>query len=207
MEETFVTNIIGNFPNLKFLLPILEGHNGFIAGGCFKQIFSGEKIKDVDIFFESEKDWLFTCNFFNEKGWEVRYENEKVIAFQDYEHKFWIELICTIYGSPKFILDNFDFTVTKFALYKNPLYKINGASEEEFKVVYHKDFFEHLTTKRLVIDNQIPFPISTWERSYRYARKYGYTLCRESKKRLLESLRGTDPTKDDKEVGLYGGWD
>lgn len=33
MEETFVTNIIGNFPNLKFLLPILEGHNGFIAGG------------------------------------------------------------------------------------------------------------------------------------------------------------------------------
>ena len=76
----------------------------------------------------------------------------------------------------------------------------------EYMLLYHRDFFEHLHQKRLVLDNKIPFPISTWERSYRY-KGYGYNLCRESKKKLLDAIRNT--TSKDDELSMYniGGWD
>ena len=45
----------------------------------------------------------------------------------------------------------------------------------EYKLLYHEKFFEHLHMKRLVIDENIPFPVSTWERSYKY--KGMVTIC------------------------------
>ena len=36
----------------------MMGHKGYIAGGCFKNIFNGEKIKDIDIFFDDEEEFL-----------------------------------------------------------------------------------------------------------------------------------------------------
>ena len=36
---------------VRFLDIYMEGHRGFIAGGCFKNIFNNEKIKDIDMFF------------------------------------------------------------------------------------------------------------------------------------------------------------
>ena len=46
-----------NFFALNKLDPFMAGHKGFICGGCFKNRFNGEKIKDVDIFFENEADY------------------------------------------------------------------------------------------------------------------------------------------------------
>ena len=40
-----------NFHMLNFLDKFMMGHKGYIAGGCFKNIFNGEKIKDIDIYF------------------------------------------------------------------------------------------------------------------------------------------------------------
>lgn len=60
--------------------------------------------------------------------------------------------------------------------------------------------------KRLVLDNKIPFPISTWEHSYRY-KGYGYNLCRESKKKLLDAIRNTTPKDDELLMYNIGGWD
>ena len=73
-------------------------------------------------------------------------------------------------------------------------------------LLYHRDFFEHLHQKCLVLDNKIPFPISTWERSYRY-KGYGYNLCRESKKKLLDAIRNTTPKDDELSMYNIGGWD
>lgn len=38
------------FFKLSFLKRFLLGTNGIIAGGCFKNIFNGERVKDIDIF-------------------------------------------------------------------------------------------------------------------------------------------------------------
>lgn len=43
-----------NFWMLNWLDEYMTGHKGFICGGCFKNIFNKEKVKDLDIFFENE---------------------------------------------------------------------------------------------------------------------------------------------------------
>jgi hypothetical protein len=60
--------------------------------------------------------------------------------------------------------------------------------------------------KVLVIDENIPFPVSTWERSYRY-KGYGYNMCRETKKKLLQALKGVNVEEEDVSLYTTGGWD
>lgn len=111
---------------------------------------------------------------------------------------------------------NFIFTVTKMAYYKEPKYEekeddyfpFSSASivAYEYKLLYHEKFFEHLHMKRLVIDENIPFPVSTWERSYRY-KGYGYNMCRETKKKLLQAIKGVNVEEEDVSLYTTGGWD
>ena len=54
--NNFVIDTPDNFWQIRWLDKYMEGHKGFIAGGCFKNILSGEKVKDIDIFFESESN-------------------------------------------------------------------------------------------------------------------------------------------------------
>lgn len=50
--NNFIIDTPDNFWQIRWLDKYMEGHKGFIAGGCFKNILSGEKVKDIDIFFE-----------------------------------------------------------------------------------------------------------------------------------------------------------
>lgn len=73
------------------------------------------------------------------------------------------------------MISDFDFTITKFAYYKN----YDNVDEDNYLAVYEvafqEEFFEHLHTKRLVIDDDLPYPVSTFNRIMKYA-KYGYQL-------------------------------
>ena len=48
--NNFVIDTPDNFWQIRWLDKYMEGHKGFIAGGCFKNILSGERVKDIDIF-------------------------------------------------------------------------------------------------------------------------------------------------------------
>lgn len=53
---TFLKDTIENFPSLNFLKYFfVTDIKMCIAGGCFKNIFSYEPAKDIDIFFESKE--------------------------------------------------------------------------------------------------------------------------------------------------------
>lgn len=209
-----------NFYQIRWLDNYMDGHKGFIAGGCFKNVLSGETVKDIDIFFECENDFNEAVEFYESKENTIKkYENKKAIAFQKEGSKTWVELIKSIYGTPEQILRNFDFTITKMAYFKRPIYKEDEELDEldmlfnseqisgyEYCLLHHKDFFEHLHMKRLVIDENIPFPISTWERTYRY-KGYGFNMCREAKKKLLEAIKKTDLDSQDLSMYNIGGWD
>lgn len=173
----------------KFLI----GHKGYIAGGCFKNIFNNEHVNDIDMFFECEADFKDAQKYFKkqieEKPSEIRfsYENKNVWAVYFIKEKVRVELIRKTFGEPKDMISDFDFTITKFAYYKN----YDNVDEDEYLAVYevafHEDFFEHLHTKRLVIDDDLPYPVSTFNRMMKYA-KYGYQPCRETKIRMITEL-------------------
>ena len=78
----FKTSDLLNYRQLWWLDKFLIGHKGFIAGGCFKNIFNNERVKDLDIFFWSERDFLEAKKYFkqqikdNPQSWRFTYENK-----------------------------------------------------------------------------------------------------------------------------------
>lgn len=209
-HSTYIETTPENFYQIRWLDKYMVKHKGFIAGGCFKNILSGERVKDIDIFFENEGEFHEAVDLFNsddlvKEGWKFKYRNEKVCAFQKDGEKTWVEFIQSEFGTPEEILRSFDFTVAKMAYFKKNVESEDG-SKIEYTILHHPNFFEHLHMKRLVIDENIPFPISTWERTYRYA-KYGYKMCRETKKKLLDAIRNTTPSDNDLSMYNVGGWD
>ena len=115
--------------------------------------FVGERVKDIDIFFESEDDFQEAVDLFNDEkhqkeGWKFKYRNEKVCAFQKEGEKVWVEFIESEFGKPEEILRSFDFTVAKMAYYKEPKYEekeddyfpFSSASivAYEYKLLYHE---------------------------------------------------------------------
>jgi hypothetical protein len=135
------------------------------------------------------------------------YENKKVVAFKNETSNISVELIRTVFGTPEQIINNFDFSITKFAYY-NELVIDEETKEEkiENKLIHHKDYFEHLFFKRLVIDESLPFPIGSFERALRY-KGYGYSLCKESKAKLIKAIKTNTVSNDDISNSLYDGMD
>ena len=218
-EETMlVEKNIDNFQNLNWLTEFMRHHKGFICGGCFKNIFNHEKVKDLDIFFKSERDWNDAVMYFDtmtvgykfddkgEEEYQFYYENDNVKAYKHLKTGTVIELCCKIFGTAREIIDSFDFTITKFAIYKDVVTDDEGVEHIETKVICDDCFFEHLHLKRLVIDNKIPYPMSTFERMLRYA-KYGYFPCRETKMKLVGALRELDERQVEMSESLYEGVD
>lgn len=214
---SFKISNIYNYRQLWWLDKLLIGHKGYIAGGCFKNIFNNEREKDIDVFFENKADCLEAISYYKKETkehpneWRFVYENEKVWSIYSNKEKVRLELIKSVFGKPKQVISEFDFTITKFAYYKN----YDNVDEENymavFEVMFHEDFFEHLHTKRLVVDDEMIYPVSTFNRMLRYA-KYGYQPCRETKIKIVTNLAMLDPKnqKDfEKELGksLYEGLD
>ncbi len=224
-----------NFWVLNWLDEFMTGHKGFICGGCFKNIFNHERAKDLDIFFKSRADYDEAVEYFDSqtvgykgdnKGSEIYrfyYENDNVKAYKHIEKGITIELCCKIFGTSEEILNRFDFTVTKFAYYKEEVEDETEAEIEpfdiepaepkekpqthiEYRIMHDDKFFEHLHLKRLVTDKEIPYPMSTFERMLRYA-KYGYFPCKETKMKIIKALRGLSEEQVELSESLYDGMD
>ena len=234
-----------NFWVLNWLDEFMVGHKGFICGGCFKNIFNYEKVKDLDIFFKSKEDWEDAVNWFDSKTkgyidsesfdsenglseedaeYTFYYQNDNVKAYKHKKTGVAIELCCKIFGTAEEILNQFDFTIVKFAYYKEEVedssnltfeevlalnemgLEVESETHIEYKVLHDDKFFEHLHMKRLVIDNEIPFPMSTFERMFRYA-KYGFFPCKETKMKIISALRDLDDKQVELSESLYDGMD
>ena len=228
-----------NFWMINWLDEFMTGHKGFICGGCFKNIFCKEKVKDLDIFFESRGDYDDAVQYFDsmtpgyegddkrDEEYTFFYENDNVKAYKHKRTGVAIELCCKIFGTAEEILKQFDFTITKFAYYKEEVpdepgfdpFDFDGMEELaeyqemkkpethiEYKILMDDKFFEHLHMKRLVLDDEIPFPMSTFERMFRYAR-YGYFPCRETKMKMVKALRELSDEQVELSESLYDGMD
>ena len=197
----------GHIFALRQLDRFMIGHNGFIAGGCFKNIFCGEPPKDIDVFFETKEAFEDAVNRMSEdRDYETAYESKKVRAFWHKPSGQVVEFVCALFGTPEDLLGNFDFTISKFAYYKQLSENEEGLETCEYKAVYHPLFFEHLHLRRLVIDDAIPFPLSTFGRMLKYQRS-GFTPCTETKQKLINAIRGLPESDILVPTNFYAGID
>ena len=202
MFENFVKGNFDNYFKLRFLGKYLIGHKGYIAGGCFKNIFNGEKAKDIDVFFRSKKDFDEAKNYFSqEKDFVLEYENTNVTAFRDTTNDLVIELVQKEFTEPLEMIDSFDFTITKFVMFKGTKTQEEAMDTEKFpddpveevKIYFHKDFWEHLHLKRLVLEDidKVSYPLGVFNRLIRYC-GYGYKPCGETKLKMVDIIREND---------------
>lgn len=82
-SDKFTVESLDDYRQLGWLKPILNLTGGFVAGGAFKNIFNGEPVKDIDIFFESLAQWKKAVKKLKKKGYVQIYKNERVRAFRD----------------------------------------------------------------------------------------------------------------------------
>ena len=194
----YIKSPINSFFNLYHLKKYIKDIDGFISGGCFKNVFKHQKIRDIDIFFRNQDDFDKAVKFYS-SNYKKMFENDNCIAFSDHKNGMQIELVRSIFGTPEEITDNFDFTIVKAAYYNPP------KDEQEIQFIFHPDFFEHLLLKRLVLDDAIPRAVATLNRSWKYA-SYGFGLCRESKVKLSNEIINKGVV-DDINGDLYFGYD
>jgi hypothetical protein len=183
---------------------IRETACGYIAGGCFKDIFSGKTPKDYDIFFYNEHDYNTTLYCVdNDAKWRKKYSNDKVQAFYN-DDGITIELNHSIFGKPQKVMKEFDFVLDQVSY-------TESETEGQYELIYHKNFFEDLQMKRLTI-TKVSYPLSTFNRALRYT-GYGYNLCLDSKIELAKHIMAFDMPKTDDDIekaiggGLYNGRD
>lgn len=182
----YKTKPASNFKRLEYLYQFFENHNGFIAGGCFKNIFSKTKIKDIDIFFRTIHDYVVAVDKFISmpERYQRVFVNDNASGFLDLKTNMHIDLCCRVFGSPEDVIGSFDFTVTQFVLYKVP------RGEERYRVKYHPLFFYHLHSKQASLEGPMYYGLQIIERIKRY-RKYGYSLTPETFDKVRRYFKGT----------------
>ena len=159
--------------NIEMLDNYLIGHNGFVAGGCFKDLFSDKPPKDIDIFFENANDFEIAKKLFLKKH-KQKSANDTCATFFDSKLGVSLQLISKVFGSPEKIIDNFDFSVCKFAYRKT-------------NIVFYDRFFEDIN-KKIISIGKMQYPISTLKRAFRYVGAYGYHLSNEQLFIILDAI-------------------
>jgi hypothetical protein len=172
------------FEKLRLLYPYFKGHKGIIAGGVFKDIFLDKNFRDIDVFFWKETEFLNCIHEYNSaKEFSKKYENDNAIGYEESNSNIRIDFVRKRFGSPKEIIDSFDFSVSKFALYKD--------EDDSLKVIYHPLFFQDLVSKSLRFDSSTSDPISQFSRVLKYSR-YGFKITREDQITLIRDINQMD---------------
>lgn len=195
---------------LRICEAVLDNLGGFIAGGCFKNFFSKEKPRDIDVYFETKQQFdnaLLIAS--RNTSFRKHYSNDNVDAFifTYKDNDYVVELVKKFFLTPKELLDRFDFTICKFAVYyKAVRTDPNNILTEKRTMceLYDPDFFEHLFLKKLVTDDNIVLPYNTFTRMIKYIR-YGYLPCMETKSKIIEGLKNAEGELTD--TSLYDGMD
>lgn len=64
MNPEFVERERSELFKISALDKYMVGHKGFIAGGCIKNLFSNERIKDIDVFFGNQEEFHQAQRYF-----------------------------------------------------------------------------------------------------------------------------------------------
>lgn len=159
----------------KIILTELKesGINCWLAGGALRDYFAGVVIKtDYDLFFPNDEEYQKCAKYFKDKEAIVIWESDNGMKVKYNKRKF--DLVKKFFVGPQETINEFDFTVSQFAV-------------DTEKVYYGETSFIDLAKRQLMI-NKITFPTSTMSRSFRYYTK-GYIMCQGEMKKLFEAIQ------------------
>lgn len=134
-----------------------------VAGGFFKDYFSGKKPKDIDLYFKDPATVQGTEKIIAAADYKKVFASEAVTRYKN--KQMTVDIVTKLFGSPQEIIAEFDFTICKFAVYRQG---------NDFMAIYHKDFFLDLHAKKVAAkDTPMNYPVDSLRRLLRYC-QYGY---------------------------------
>lgn len=160
---------------------LLESLNGIVAGGFVRDYFANKKPADMDIFFPTK----FAGAAFNAAvkelqahGWWLEKDRSSEIVKTFSMHDKTIQLVLSLWSADLSvsIIKNFDFTICSI------LYDPSAAA-----VVYHPEFFDHLSANRLIC-LELGRPTSSLKRMVRFIER-GYHIDDENLGKLITAVR------------------
>lgn len=169
----------------KIILSELKeaGVNCWLAGGALRDYFMGIQIKtDYDIFFPNDEEYGKAKEYFKKQESEVKWESDNGMKVKHKGKTY--DLVKKFFASPQETIDNFDFTVSMFAV-------------DSERVYYGETTFIDLAKRQLMI-NKITYPASTMSRAFRYYKK-GFSMCLGEMKKLFEAIQ--DTPKPEQSIG------
>ena len=147
----------------------------FLAGGALSSLCTGRDVNDFDIFSDFPEQvcqYLKNMSEQNSSSFTSLYENDFVCNVS-YSGKKIQVIKKHAFGNPQEIIDHFDFTVCSAVYDGQHLYA-------------HDRFFLDNAQRRLVINN-LPHPLSTFKRTYKYV-SYGYAMCPVGMNTLIKAI-------------------
>ena len=157
--------------------------NCWIAGGSLRDYFAGiNKPTDYDIFFPDPIEFEKCKSFFLIKKAVIIWESENGMKVVYNNRKF--DLVKKFFPDPQATINEFDFTVSMFAVDNN-------------KVYYGETSFIDLAKRQLMI-NKITYPASTLSRGFRYYKK-GFLMCQDEMKKIVLAIQGM-PKQEENDI-------
>ena len=146
----------------------LRSCNAIIAGGSITALFTGQKIRDWDIYFRNEKDCEQAKAWFGLNG-QLANQTDTSMSYHlgKQEKPYQLIVMPDLFGDPKTIFNYYDFTVCMAA------YQFN-ANGEDNGFIFGDDFFKHIGQRRLVFNTGTMFPICSMLRVMKYIKKGFY---------------------------------
>ena len=132
----------------QHLIPFIELLNSkdspyfYFAGGCLRDILLGRRINDYDIFTTSEDDANKLMDILLSLGFQQLYKTEHSTKFSFLNSM--VEVSTEFFVEPDRLFEFYDFTINCIAM------------DSDYKLYYHKNFFEHLSDLSLVRVNTSP---------------------------------------------------
>lgn len=186
---------------IEFGQTVLRNSKGIIAGGIFRDIIEfsdngvisfktmedirAERSKDVDVFFRSKDD--FECFKSDVESWDrstAPHDGPNSVRINiplgtmKSARLLGLDLIHKFFGTPEEILDDFDFTVSQCALYRE---------SDGFYLIYGKIFKTHLENRVFEYADEPEKSGHIIERMMRYV-NYGFTPTEETVKKCLTAF-------------------
>jgi hypothetical protein len=175
MDLSDLQDELNYFDDLVF--SIFKKGEVVIAGGAFTKVFTGQKPNDIDLFFKTEEAALAATHLIKSLNYKITFENEWVTNFKVKGQK--CQIVKKYYApSLETIIDQFDFTICKFAY-------------DGVDIAYNKRFFKDLAKSRLVIDGLLVKPLNTLKRSYKYIGR-GFTICPIGMAKLAKAINALE---------------
>jgi hypothetical protein len=171
----------------KIILSELKeaGVNCWLAGGALRDYFMGIQIKtDYDIFFPNDEEYGKATEYFKKQESEVKWESDNGMKVKHKGKTY--DLVKKFFASPQETIDNFDFTVSMFAV-------------DNERVYFGETTFIDLAKRQLMI-NKITYPASTMSRAFRYYKK-GFSMCLGEMKKLFEAIQDTPKPEIEQSIG------